>query len=106
MTSGAITAGSVLPTDAKVCCTNIAPRAISIGDNLNSARRLADDQPRREKVASEHSSEARPSSAVSACPPVRLATCPQTRPNLKPARGRPPRGVFRTLLLFGARLWG
>src|SRR5947209_6169486 len=46
MTSGAITAGSVLPTEAKVCCTNIAPKAINIGainigDNLNSARRTA-----------------------------------------------------------------
>ena len=70
------------------------------------ARRLADDQPRREKVASEHSSEARPSSAVSACPPVRMATCHQTRPNLKPARERPPRGVIRILLLCGARPWG
>src|SRR5439155_717010 len=37
MTSGAMTAGSTLPTEAKVCCTNIAPRAINIGDNRNSA---------------------------------------------------------------------
>jgi hypothetical protein len=32
MTSGATTAGSTLPTEAKVCCTNIATRATNIWD--------------------------------------------------------------------------
>src|SRR3974390_1499552 len=32
MTSGASTAGSTLPTDAKVCCKNIAARAINKPD--------------------------------------------------------------------------
>src|SRR5437667_1395079 len=32
MTSGASTAGSTLPTDAKVCCKNIAARASNIRD--------------------------------------------------------------------------
>src|SRR5215212_9452125 len=94
MTSGAITAGSVLPTEAKVCCTNIAPRAINIGDNLNSARRLADDRPRRERVALGHSSEALFSAAVPACSLAPTATCHQTRPNLKPARERLRSGMI------------
>src|SRR5437764_4955949 len=34
MTSGATTAGSTLPTEAKVCCKNIATRAVSIRDNV------------------------------------------------------------------------
>jgi hypothetical protein len=33
MTNGAITAGSTLPTDAKVCCRNIAARAVNRGGN-------------------------------------------------------------------------
>jgi len=32
MTSGASTAGSTLPTDANICCRNIAARAINIRD--------------------------------------------------------------------------
>src|SRR5712664_2957730 len=51
MTSGATTAGSVLPTEAKVCCTNIAPRAINMGDNRGSARCAADGQAGGENTA-------------------------------------------------------
>src|SRR5215475_10954619 len=32
ITSGATTAGNVLPTEAKVCCANIATRAVNIKD--------------------------------------------------------------------------
>jgi hypothetical protein len=34
MTSGASTAGSTSPTDANICCRNIAARAINIRDKL------------------------------------------------------------------------
>ena len=33
-TSGATIAGNVLPTEAKVCCPNIAASATSIGDSV------------------------------------------------------------------------
>jgi hypothetical protein len=35
MTRGASTAGSTYPTDAKVCCINIATRAINIRDKTS-----------------------------------------------------------------------
>src|SRR6516162_9959699 len=53
MTSGASTAGSTLPTEAKVCCRNIAARAISIRDKLQSlgitSPRLRGEVGRRER---------------------------------------------------------
>ena len=53
MTSGASTAGSTLPTDAKVCCINIAARAISIRDKLQflgiTSPRLRGEVGRRER---------------------------------------------------------
>jgi hypothetical protein len=41
-TSGAITAGSTFPTDAKVCCRNIATRAVNRGGNGERLRKEGD----------------------------------------------------------------
>src|SRR3954467_7393063 len=59
-TSGATIAGNVLPTEAKVCCPNIAASATSIGDSVFRLAALSADFSKLMRIPDDRSARPEP----------------------------------------------